>query len=90
MFNLPGLAAVYSFALRVDALNMLHASAPSEDQKKLNQKLCSAEESALYNWPGLCCSVITPGSDHQKLIDLCLLLLHRKLELFSFKLLAPS
>lgn len=69
---------------------MLHASTPSEDQKKLNQKLCSAEASAVYNWPGLCCSVITPGSDHQKLIDLCLHLLNRKPELLSLKLLIPA
>lgn len=69
---------------------MLHASTPSEDQKKLNQKLCYAEESAVYYWPGLCCRIITPGSDHQKLIDLCLHLLHRKLELLSLKLLIPA
>lgn len=69
---------------------MMHASPPSEDQKKLNQKLCSAEESAVYNWPGLCCSVIKPGSDHQKLIDLCLHLLNRKLGLLSLKLLIPA
>lgn len=88
MFNLPGSAAPHSFALKLDALNMLHASTPREDQKKLNQKR-SAEESAVYNWPSLCC-IITPGSDHQKLIDLRLHLLHRKLELLSLKLLIPA